>query len=221
MIPSAKEQMMTKSPAISCLFLDIGEVLLTDGWDHHARRRAAKHFKLKWAEIEGRHNEVFGVYEEGRLTLEEYMGRVVFFQKRSFSRAEFRRFMFAQSQAYPEMIELMAQLKVQYGLKIFVVSNEARELNAYRIGKFKLARFVDAFISSCYVHVRKPDPRIFRVALDMAQVPPGEVAFIDNTAMFVDIAEDLGIRGILHTDYKSTRAKLASVGLRSTQGADT
>ncbi len=116
------------------------------------------------------------------------------------------------------MIELMAQLKVQHGLKIFVVSNEARELNAYRIRKFKLDRFVDAFISSCYVHVRKPDAEIFRLALDIAQEPPSQVIFIDNTAMFVAIAEGLGIRGIHHTDYKSTRTKLASLGLRFEEG---
>ena len=223
MIPSTKatkDQMMTKLPAISCLFLDIGEVLLTDGWDHHARRRATKRFKLKWAEMEVRHNDVFAVYEEGRLTLDEYLGHVVFIRKRPFSRASFRRFMFGQSKAYSEMIELMSRLKVQYGLKIFVVSNESRELNAYRIRKFKLGRFVDAFISSCYVHVRKPDSEIFRLALDVAQVPPWEVVFIDNTAMFVEIAEGLRIRGIHHTDYKSTRAKLASFGLQYREGAE-
>jgi len=44
------------------------------------------------------------------------------------TRAQFRRFMFAQSKPYPEMIELVAQLKVRYGLRIAVVSNEAREL---------------------------------------------------------------------------------------------
>ena len=69
--------------AITCVFLDIGGVLLTDGWDHHARRRAAKHFNLEWAEMEDRHNLNFETYEEGKLTLEEYLGRVVFYQKRA------------------------------------------------------------------------------------------------------------------------------------------
>jgi phosphoglycolate phosphatase-like HAD superfamily hydrolase len=127
---------MKKPHAI--LFLDIGGVLLTDGWDHHARKRAAKNFKLEWAEMEDRHQLTFDTYEEGKLTLEEYLGRVVFYQKRPFTRAQFRRFMFAQSKPYPEMIELVAQLKVRHGLKIAVVSNEARELNAHRIRKFKL-----------------------------------------------------------------------------------
>ena len=200
---------------ITALFLDIGGVLLTNGWDHQGRRRAAKHFKLEWAEMEERHGLTFDTYEEGKLTLEEYLGRVVFYQKRPFTRDRFRRFMFAQSKPYPEMIELAAQLKARYGLKIAVVSNEARELNAYRIRKFKLDAFVDSFISSCFVHVRKPDAEIFRLALDIAQAPAGQVVYIENTPMFVQIAEGLGIRSILHTDYRSTHAKLASLGLQN------
>ena len=121
--------------------------------------------------------------------------------------------MFAQSKPYSEMIDLVTQLKVRYGLKIAVVSNEALELNAYRIRKFKLDKFVDSFVSSCFVHIRKPDAEIFRLALDIAQSRAQQVLYIENTPMFVQVAEGLGIRSILHTDYKSTRAKLASSGL--------
>jgi putative hydrolase of the HAD superfamily len=206
---------MRKTTAITCVFLDVGGVLLTNGWDRHARRRAAKHFALDWAEMEDRHNLNFATYEEGKLTLEEYLGRVVFYQKRPFNRAQFERFMFAQSQPYPDMIELFAQLKVRHGLKIAAVSNEGRELNAYRIRKFKLDGLVDAFISSCFVHLRKPDADIFRLALDIAQTPARQVLYIENTPMFVQIAEDLGIRSILHTAYKSTRAKVASFGFQN------
>jgi putative hydrolase of the HAD superfamily len=123
--------------------------------------------------------------------------------------------MFAQSKPYPEMIKLAAQLKVRHGLKIAVVSNEARELNAYRIRKFKLGGFVDFFVSSCYVHVSKPDAEMFRLALDMAQVPARQIVYIDNTPMFVQIAEGMGIRSILHTDYKSTCARLGAFGFKS------
>src|ERR1039458_1657139 len=204
---------MKDATQITTLFVDVGGVLLTNGWDHHARRRAAKSFQLPWAEMEERHRLVFETHEEGKLTFEEYLGWVVFYQKQSFTRAQFRRFMFTQSKPYPKMIDLVAQLKIDYGLKVAVVSNESREVNAYRISKFKLDRFVDTFISSCFVHIRKPDADIFRLALDIAQAPAHEVVYIDNTPMFVQIAEGLGIRSILHTDYKSTCAKLASFGL--------
>jgi putative hydrolase of the HAD superfamily len=199
---------------IKALFLDIGGVLLTDGWEHHASKRAATKFQLELAEMEARHHLTFETYEEGKLTLEEYLGRVVFYQKRSFTRAQFRGFMFAQSQPYPEMIELVAQLKVRHGLKIAVVSNEARELNEYRIRKFKLDGLVDSFISSCFVHVRKPDADIFRLALDIAQVSARQVVYIENTPMFVEVAQSLGIHGIHHQGLETTRSSLETLGLK-------
>jgi putative hydrolase of the HAD superfamily len=110
------------------------------------------------------------------------------------------------------MIAMIAQLKVRYGLKIAVVSNESRALNAYRIHAFRLNSFVDAFISSCFVQLRKPDTNIFRLALDITQAPAAQVLYIESTPMFIQIAEALGIRTILHTDYRSTCEKLASCG---------
>ena len=205
---------MKKTTAISCAFLDIGGVLLTDGWDHLARKRAAAHFKLDRAEMEDRHHLIFEIYEQGKITLEEYMSLVVFTEKRPFTRNQIRRFMFAQSKPFPEMIELVAQLKLRLGMKIAIISNEGRELNAYRIRKFKLDQFVDCFISSCYVHIRKPDVDIFRLALDIAQVQASQAVYIENTPMFVQIAQGLGIQSILHTDLRSTCAKLSAIGLK-------
>ena len=202
---------------IKTLFLDIGGVLLTDGWDHHARRRAAHKFHVEWAELEDRHSLNFATFEEGKLSLDVYLDRVVFHRKRPFTRAQFRRFMFAQSAPCPGMLQLATRLKIQHRLKLIVVSNEARELNAYRIRHFKLDALVDAFVSSCFVGVRKPDADIFRLALDIAQTPAGQIVYIDNTPMFVQIAEGMGIRSILHTDCKSTSAKLASFGLQSNE----
>ena len=210
---------MNKTNGCSCLFLDIGGVLLTDGWDRHARQRAIENFKLDGVEIEGRHHLPFETYETGKLTLDEYLDLVVFYQERPFTRAQFRKFMFNQSKSYPEVIELIKQLKAQHGLKIVVISNEGRELNAFRVREFKLAGWVDAFISSSFVHLRKPDPEIFRIALDIAQTPARKVVYIENTALFAHIAEGLGIRSILHTDYLSTSSALASFGLRIRKGA--
>ena len=205
--------MKQKTP-ITCLFVDVGGVLLTNGWDHHARRRAVANFKLDWDEMEERHRLVFEVHEEGKLTFEDYLSLVVFYEKRPFTRAQFRRFMCEQSKPYEDMIGMVVQLKARYGLKIAVVSNESLELNAYRIRTFKLRGFVDLFISSCFVHLRKPDGNIFRLALDISQTPANQVLYIENTPMFVQIAEGLGIKSILHTDCKSTREQLASFGLK-------
>ncbi|MEO6786678.1 MAG: HAD family phosphatase [Chthoniobacteraceae bacterium] len=210
---------MKKTIPITTLFLDIGGVLLTDGWTHESRQLAAKHFGLDLIEMEERHHLTFDTYEEGKLTMADYLSRVVFYKKRPFTPAQFRRFMFARSKPFPDMIEMVRNLKTRYGLKIAVVSNEGRELNAHRIERFRLAEFVDCFVSSCFVHIRKPDADIFRAALDIAQAPAEQTVYIENTAMFVQIAEGMGIRSILHTDYESTRAQLAALGLKISEPA--
>jgi len=208
---------MKKVASITALFLDIGGVLLNDGWSHQSREMAAMVFNLDLAEINHRHQLTVETYEMGKLTLEEYLSLVIFYREQPFSRIEFQKFMFEQSKPHPRMIELIRKLKTQYGLKICVVSNEGRELNEYRIRKFKLDGFVDSFISSCFVHVRKPDAEIFQLALDITQVSARHIVYIENTPMFVQIAESLGIRSILHTDYQTTCAKLASFGLEVTE----
>lgn len=205
---------MKKRPAIKTLFVDVGGVLLTNGWDHEARQMASQIFKLNLDEMESRHRLTFDTYETGKLSLEEYLNRIVFYEKRSFTHSQFRDFMFAQSKPYPKTIELIRALKVQHGLKIVVVSNEGRELNEYRVNKFKLNNLVDFFISSSYVHLRKPDVDIYRMALDLSHTPPKQVAYIEDREMFVQIAEKLGIQGIRHTDPKTTQEKLLSLGLK-------
>jgi len=199
--------------SITTLFLDIGGVLLTNGWDRHARRRAVEKFELDHDEVNERHHLTFDTYEVGKLSLEQYLHRVIFFKDRSFSRDEFRDFMFAQSKPHREMIDYIRALRKKYGLRITVVSNEGRELNNYRISTFKLNEFVDAFISSSFVHFRKPDNDIYQMALDVSQVKPEEVIYIDDRAFFVQVASDLGIRGIAHQDLERTRAELEGFGL--------
>lgn len=198
---------------ISTLFLDIGGVLLTDGWGRKSREQAAEKFKLDPAEMDARHNLTFDTYELGKLTLDDYLHRTVFYEKRSFTKKQFRDFMFSQSKPFPDMINYITELKQKYGLKIAVVSNEGRELNAYRIEKYRLADFVDFFISSCFVHFRKPDADIFRIALDIAHVDAGEVFYIEDRPMFVSIAKMLGINSFRHEDCKTTTEKLKSFGL--------
>jgi putative hydrolase of the HAD superfamily len=198
---------------ITTLFLDIGGVLLTNGWDHNSRRRAAETFGLDYDEMSERHHLTFDTYEEGKLSLDEYLQRVVFYRDRPFSPEDFKKFMYAQSKPYPDMIQLMRGLKVQYNLRIATVSNEGRELTMYRVQQFDLSAFVDFFISSCFVHYRKPDEDIFRMALDISQAQSDQVVYIDNRGLFVEVAREVGIAGVIHTDYQTTRKSLEGLGL--------
>ena len=202
-----------QTSSITTLFIDIGGVLLTNGWDRAARKQAASTFSLDLIELEERHHLTFDTYEEGKLTLDEYLSRIVFYEERTFSKETFKDFMFSRTEPYNDMIEMICQLKEKHGLKIAIVNNEGRELNEYRINKFGINKFVDFFISSCFVHFRKPDADIWRIALDIAFVKPAEVLYIEDRAMFVSVAEGLGINGLLHTDYASTKEKLKKFGL--------
>jgi putative hydrolase of the HAD superfamily len=198
---------------ISTLFLDIGGVLLTNGWGHLERSRAAAKFNLDFDEMNERHHLTFDTYEEGKINLDEYLNRVVFCQERPFSRQQFKKFMFAQSKPFPDMLELIGSLKARYNLQVAAVSNEGRELTIYRVQHFKLGTFIDFFISSCFVHYRKPDEDLYRIALDVAQVSSEDVVYIDYRAMFVEVAQGLGLKGILHSGYETTRSALEGLGL--------
>jgi putative hydrolase of the HAD superfamily len=198
---------------IRTLFTDVGGVLLTNGWDSDTRERAAAQFHLDLREMNNRHHLTFDTYEIGKLKLEDYLARVVFYEPRNFTLQQFLDFVFAQSQALPDMRELLAGLKARHHLKVAVISNEGRELTEYRIRKFGLADFVDFFVSSCFVRFRKPDSDIFRMAIDLAQTPPDESVYIDDRQLFVEVAATCGMRSILHRDYPGTRAQLAALGL--------
>lgn len=202
------------SERTTTLFLDIGGVVLTNGWDRHARRRAAEVFGLDIDELNERHHLTFDTYELGKLSLDEYLHRTVFYRERSFSPRELRDFMYSRSKPDTAMLQLISSLKTANRLKVVAVSNEGRELTRHRIETFDLRSFIDFFVCSCFVHFRKPDPEIYTLALDVAQTPPEEVLYIDDRAMFVEVARGMGIRGLHHDGYEATRAAFEAEGLR-------
>jgi putative hydrolase of the HAD superfamily len=203
---------MTPKP-ITHLFTDLGGVLLTNGWDHDLRARTAEHFGLDAKEMESRHHLTYDTYESGKMGLAVYLNRVVFYEPRPFGMDELVGFILDAARSFPEMIELVCALKARHALKVAVVSNEGRELTADRIRRFRLSDFVDFFIVSSYVHFRKPDEDIFRIALDVAQAAPEQVAYIEDRAMFVEVAAGLGLKAIRHQNRDDTAAQLAALGL--------
>jgi putative hydrolase of the HAD superfamily len=204
---------MNTSSLPTTLFLDIGGVLLSNGWDRNARLRAADRFGLDYDEVNERHHLTFDTYEKGQQTLDQYLNRVVFYTARSFSRDEFKAFMYKQSKPFQETIDYFLALKKRYGLLVAAVSNEGRELTEYRIQQFRLKELFAVFVSSCFVHTRKPDAEIYRLALDLTGTPPRKAVYIDDRAMFVAEAGKLGIHSYHHQDLESTREKLESLGL--------
>ncbi len=202
---------------IGVMFLDIGGVLLTNGWDSEMRRQAAERFGLDYADMNTRHRNAFPTLEKGKITLDEYLARVVFHRDRPFSAGEFREFIFSRSRPYPEMIDLFRRVKARHGLTVAALSNESRELTEYRVRTFGLGSLFDFFVASCFVHLRKPDARIYRLALDLAQIPPEQAVYVEDRRGSAEKARALGIHAIRHAGYESTRSSLEALGLSSGQ----
>ena len=188
------------------LFFDIGGVLLTNGWGHESREKAAKEFGFDFSEMEALHNFIFNVYEIGRITLDEYLDIVVFNKPRVFTREDFKAFMFSRSLELPGMLQWLIEFKkANNHIKIVSINNEGKELNDYRVKKFQLHKCFDAFISSCEVAMRKPDPGIFRLAMGVVQAAPHECIYFDDRIYLVDAARRLGIGGYHHLQFESSK----------------
>lgn len=181
---------------------------MTNGWDRALRTKTAQHFNIEADEMQQRHALIFDTYETGKLSFDEYLKRVVFYKKRSFSLEELKSYIFDAVSPYSETIEYLKGLKEKYGLKIGVVSNEGRELAVDRIARFHLEEFVDFFVVSSFVHYRKPDPDIYKLAIDIAQIPPSQIAYLDDRALLIEVAKGLGIQGIHHKGLETTKLAL-------------
>ena len=197
----------------SHLLTDLGGVLLTNGWDRNTRRRVAEQFHVDSAVMEECHNLTYDTYESGKTDIWTYLQRVIFFESRSYTPQQVLDFILDQAQPMPETIALVKELKARHGVKVGVVSNEGRELGEDRVRRFGLSEFVDFFVISGCVGLRKPDTAIWRLALDLAQAAPEQAAYLEDRRMFVDVAAGLGLRAVWHRDAASTRAALAAMGL--------
>ena len=200
-------------PEITTLFWDIGGVIMTNGWDTRARRRAAEAFHLDWEEFQDRHDLSFPAFDSGLISLDEYLKRTLFYRPREFTREEFIAFMFAQSKEYPESRAVLDKLARQEKYFIGSINNEPLELNEYRIKTFHLRRDFQVFFSSCYLHTRKPEEMIFRIALEVTQRPPAECVFIDDRPLNLENPRKLGFKTIHYQGAEQLRAELKNCGV--------
>jgi len=196
---------------IKLLFLDIGGVLLTDGWNHKSRMHAVEKFGLESIQFQKDHSVAFPLFENGKLTLSQYLDAVIFNVDRSFSKEEFREFMFSKSAVLPDFLPWLIDWKQKNNIKIFSINNEGKEFNDYRIHHFKLHQVFDAFVSSCEVGFSKPDPSIFKLALGIAQEKPENCLYFDDRAIHVAIAKQMGLNAFVHREFEESKKILESI----------
>jgi len=198
---------------VTALFWDVGGVILSNGWDRGARAAAAKKFGIDWEEFEDRHDLAFPAFETGRITLDTYLQRAIFYSKRSFTHQEFTDFIFAQSRELPESRAVLSEVTATKKYLQATINNEPREINERRIHQFDLRRDFKAFFSSCYLGVRKPDEGIYKVALEVTQRDPDECLFIDDRELNLECARQLQMRTIHFQNAAQLRQELAANGV--------
>lgn len=198
---------------ISALFFDVGGVLLSNGWDHTLRRQAVEHFQLDWNEFSERHDLVVYDFETGRISLDHYLECTVFYKKRTFTPDVFKAFMFDASDDAPGGLEIVKRLSQTGRYLLATLNNESLEMNRHRIEKFNLRECFSVFISSCYVGLRKPEQAIYRLALNLSQREPAECVFVDDRALNVERAAELGIHAVQYRSPAQLTAELAKLGV--------
>jgi putative hydrolase of the HAD superfamily len=200
-------------PTVHAIFWDVGGVLLTNAWDHTQRTAALEHFRLDEEEFHSRHEMVVSSFERGKISLDEYLDRTVFYRNRPFSRDEFRDFIFSLSEPMPEVLAFARALADSGKYFMGTINNESRELNSYRIAKYRLREIFRLFVSSCFVGLRKPEGGIYRLAIDITQINPEECCFIDDRALNLECAAKLGMRTIQMQTLEQLREELAKLGV--------
>jgi putative hydrolase of the HAD superfamily len=199
---------------MQAIFWDIGGVLLTNAWDHTQRMAALEHFRLDEEEFHSRHEMVVSSFERGKISLDEYLDRTVFYRDRSFTREEFRNYMFSLSQPMPEVLAFARALAASGKYFMSTMNNESRELNLHRIEKFGLREIFRLFVSSCFVGLRKPESGIYRLALEITQINPERCCFVDDRALNLECAAKLGMRTIQMQTLEQLREELEKLGVK-------
>jgi putative hydrolase of the HAD superfamily len=198
---------------IRAIFWDVGGVLLTNAWDHTERGEALAHFHLDEDEFRARHETVVSPFERGEISLDEYLDRTVFYRDRPFSREEFREYMFGLSKPMPEVLAFARDLSNSGKYFMGTINNESRELNLDRIEKFGLREIFRVFVSSCFVGMRKPESGIYKLALEITQIPAEACCFIDDRALNLECPAKLGMKTIQMKTLAQLREDLQEIGV--------
>jgi putative hydrolase of the HAD superfamily len=194
----------------------VGGVLLSNAWDREQRQRTLKEFNLDVVEFESRHEMLVSSFERGKITLQSYLERTVFYRPRSFITEAFTQHMFSLSTPIPETLQLGKELSRSGKYQMSTINNESKELDLYRIQTFSLREIFSLFVSSCFVGLRKPEEGIYRLALEITQRPPEECCFIDDRPLNLDSAARLGMQVIQMKTAEQLRADLQKLGVTST-----
>jgi len=198
---------------ITTLFFDVGGVLGTNGWDRTDRREASELFALDHEDYTRRHDASVPAFEEGLLTLDQYLDRTVFVRPRSFTPEDFKRFMYTRSEPWPDSLAVVRSVATAGGVRLCMASNESDELTRYRERLFGLREIFDTFLASCWIGVRKPAAIFYERILAITSVRAEESVFVDDREENLVAAKALGFSTIRFKSAAQLQTELVSAGV--------
>jgi len=205
------------SSSIRTVFWDVGGVILTNGWDLTQRTRVLSRLGVDLEAYEEIHERVNYYWERGLINAEDFFMQTVLRTnpKLNLTFDLLWPQVCAESKVlHAECLDILAELKEQRKFRLATLNNESRELNEHRLNAFKLRSLFDYFICSGYVHEMKPNPGIYRSAIDISGYAPERALFIDDKPENCEAAISLGMQAIWFQSPLQLRQELAQRGIK-------
>ncbi len=193
--------------SIRAVFFDLGGVLVRTEYQA-PRERLAERLNMTYEDI----NKI--VFESetsrrasiGAIGVDEHWAAVTRKLGRQASETgSIREEFFAGDVVDRSLLDFIRSIRPRY--KTGIISNAWPDLRDY-MARNKLDDAFDALVVSAEVGVMKPEPKIYRIALEQLKVEANEAAFVDDTPANVEAARALGMQGILFRDQQRTLKEL-------------
>ena len=140
--------------------------------------------------------------ESGELSLSQFEQQLA--QHLDLDQTNLAARLMAHARPDEEMREAVRRFHDQ-GIRTVLVSNSWRESD------YDMADAFDAMVLSQQAGIRKPDPRIYQVALEKVELPPHRCVFVDDLGGNLKPAEQLGMTTIKHVCAETTISELERV----------
>ena len=124
---------------------------------------------------------------------------------------DFQQALFGEVEADPDMVDLVQRLRGRY--QTGLLSNATLRDPQRLLERYGLEGLFDVVVVSAAVGLAKPDPAIYRLALEHLGTAPERTVFVDDFERNVVAASDLGMHGVHFTGYSDLIVALRELGL--------
>ncbi len=198
---------------IKAVFFDLGNVILpVDGY--RLAKKLAGFSSISQDKMLDLFTKdaIINDFEKGALSPREWFRKMIFHCK--LRGLGYGRFVQAFNDIFDlntPVTQLIRQLKKGY--KVGLISNTNHLHATYLIRKYKFFNDFDRMWLSHRIGIRKPDPKIFKLAVSQFAVKPDQSIFIDDLRANVRGATKIGMKGIVYRGFAPLTQDLKKMGV--------